>query len=66
MLPNLPLDVAGKQIGVGDHVFFSTDRGSALIIAKLSNITSSFVCMESWNGRAWRRQFAKVAVLEKN
>lgn len=66
MLPNQPLDVTGKQICVGDHVVFSTDKGSALIIAKVSNITYSFVCMESWNRRAWRRQFAKVAVLEKN
>lgn len=65
MLPNLPIDVDGKQIRVGDRVVFGADNGSTLIVSTVWKITPCFVWMRqsARSGPSSRREFRRVAVL---
>lgn len=64
MLPNLPLDVDGKQIRVGDKVVFGITGGSALIVGEVCKIRPCFVWIKTYvNGYLWRRGFSKVTLL---
>jgi hypothetical protein len=67
MLPNLPLDVDGKLIRVGDKVVFGADNGSYLHVGKVDKITPCFVWMKlpyPFHERSWRREFRRVAVIQ--
>lgn len=68
MLANLPLDVDGKQIRVGDRVVFGADNGSTLMVSTVWKITGCFVWMKSSpdSTSSSRREFRRVAVLESN
>ena len=64
MLPNLPLDINGKQIRVGDKVVFGADNGSTLIIGEVWKITSCFAWIKSFvNGHSQRRAFRRVVII---
>lgn len=64
MLPNLPLDVNGTQIRVGDKVVFGADNGSTLFVSTVYKITPCFVWMRSTpTSYTWRREFRRVAVI---
>lgn len=67
MLANLPLDIDGKQIRVGDRVVFGADNGSTLIVSTVWKITSCFVWMKNNPNSTYsfRREFRRVAVLEE-
>lgn len=65
MLPNLPLDVDGKLIRVGDKVVYGADNGSYLTVSTVWKITDCFVWMKENpnNKHSSRREFRRVAVL---
>ena len=67
MLPNLALDVDGKQIRVGYRVVFGADNGSTLVVSTVWKITPCFVWMRqsARSGSSSRRGFRRFAVLEK-
>lgn len=66
MLPNLPLDVDGKLIRIGDKVVYGADNGSYLTVSTVWKITDCFVWMKTNlnNTYSARREFRRVAVLE--
>lgn len=66
MLTNLPLDVDGKLIRIGDKVVFGDDNGSYLRVATVWKITDCFVWMKTnpKSKSSNRREFRRVAVLK--
>jgi positive regulator of sigma E activity len=65
MLPNLPLDVNGKQIREGDKVVFGADNGSYLYSGEVVKITPCFAWMKipMVSHKLWRREFRRVAII---
>lgn len=66
MLPNLPLDVDGKLIRVGDKVVYGAVIGSYLTVSTVWKITDCFVWMKTSpinKHSSARREFRRVAVL---
>lgn len=71
MLPNLPLDLQGKQIRVGDCIAYSASDSCYMFVGKVVKITNCFVWItpKGFEGSSQfnsRREFRQVVTLEKN